>query len=134
MWLFGTWDLKNIRTERFVWECKLIDDRAVSEESSNLTSEYISQGIFRFIDEEYSKEVDDAGMIGYVLNGNVLNIASNVNQSMIERQRHRKLSESEFLVSADCVDEFEFIYLSRHIRSTSRKPINLHHLFLTFDF
>jgi hypothetical protein len=130
--LSGSWE--NYDIIYFAWECKLIVDRQKDEQRGYLVSEYITHGLLRFIDGKYSNDVDDAGMIGYVLIGDAANIVNNINESMQAPQRHRKLSDSNYLKNANPIGDFEDVYQSYHSRIRCDKPIQLYHLFMKFDF
>lgn len=132
LWL-GSWD--NHDQIYFAWEAKLVVDRHIDEEHEYLVTNYISNGIIdRFIDESYSRDVDDAGMLGYILVGDITNIVDQINKSMQSPQRTRKLTASDYLSIASPIGSFTDIYRSSHKRAFCEKYIQLHHLFLTFDF
>ena len=118
----------------FAWECKRLGDKRMDEKYAALIPEYITEGIFRFIDGEYAAGLDDAGMLGYILAGDVTNIVGDIHESMCHPRRTRLLSASNHLVLAPAVDTFNDVYQSSHKRTGSHKSIRLHHLFLTFDF
>jgi len=99
-----------------------------------LVSEYISHGLLRFIDGKYSNDVDDAGMIGYVLIGDSATIVNSINKSMRAPQRHRKLTDSNYLKIASPIGAFVDVYQSYHNRVSCNRPIQLYHLFMKFDF
>ncbi len=116
----------------FAWECKRVADRRVcAPEDRNLAAEYVSEGILRFIDEEYATGLDDAGMLGYVLAGDVGYIVEDINRSMLDRHRTRHLSGGDHLQPSSTVGSFKDIYQSSHRRKAGA-IIRLHHLFLTF--
>ena len=131
--LYGSWE-ENYHRIHFVWECKRISDRNLDKENDALIAKYVTEGIFRFIDREYAASLDDAGMLGYVLLGEVANIVSDINRSMENPHRKRQLSTSDYLVPATAIGAFANVYQSRHLRADNQKPVRLHHLFLTFDF
>ncbi len=131
--LFGSWE-ENYHQIHFVWECKRISDRNLDKENDSLVAEYVTGGIDRFIDGEYAASLDDAGMLGYVLLGEVADMVRDINRSMQEPHRKRRLSTSDYLVPTAAIENFDDIYQSRHLRKDNRSPIRLHHLFLTFDF
>lgn len=131
--LFSSWE-KDYHRVYFAWECKRICDKHVDNKCTRLIAEYITEGIFRFLDGKYAPEVDDAGMLGYVLIGDVANIVDDINQSMVHPRRSRQLSSSDHLVPAPPIGIFTDAYQSRHKRVTNQRIICLHHLFLTFDF
>ena len=118
----------------FAWECKRVGDKRVDGKYAALIPEYITEGILRFIDEEYAAGLDDAGMLGYVLDGDVTNIVDDINVSMCHPRRTRPLPAADHLAPVSAVGTFKNVYQSSHKRVSSQMPIRLHHLFLTFDF
>ena len=130
--LFHPW--MNYNQVYFAWECKRVGDKRVNTDYSALVSRYITEGILRFLDEKYAAGLDDAGMLGYVLAGGVINIVADINRSMSHPRRARRLSPSDHLVPAPAIDTFTDVYRSQHTRAASQRTIRLHHLFLTFDF
>ncbi len=132
LWL-GSWE--NHDRIYFAWEAKLIADRYAHESYEHLVAEYITDGIVdRFIDGKYSSEVNDAGMLGYVLVGDVSTIVDQINQSMHAYQRLRKLLEDDHLKRTDPIGSFTDAYCSYHKRVFCGRAIRLSHLLLTFDF
>ena len=138
----------------FTWECKLIVDKAREDKHKRLVHEYITNGIVRFLDANwrYAQVVNDAGILGYVLYGEVAQIVEAINQEMLAIPRRpessmkdvravqalqaaRKLSSSDQLklCNPDPVNHFIF-YESRHRRHFCNQDIRLYHFFLTFDF
>jgi len=116
----------------FAWECKRVSVKGINILYDNLIPSYVTEGIFRFINEEYSKGLNDAGMIGYVLGGLVQDIVIGINNSMISPQRKTKLAATDFLQNASAVNGFSNIYKSQHTHALTTGQIVLHHLF--FDF
>lgn len=129
--LCGQWH-QNARVY-FAWECKLIADYS-DRKYKDLVNEYIKNGIFRFIDKHYSAYVTDAGMLGYVLAGEVPIIVEQINRSMKSSRRQRTLPASETLNQGTPVGNFEDIYSSSHARALTSPNITLHHMFLKFNF
>ena len=138
----------------FTWECKLIVDNAREDKHRRLVPEYITNGIVRFLDANwrYAQVVNDAGILGYVLYGEVAQIVEAINQEMLEipqrpessskddrvrlaSQAARKLSSSDQLTLCNPgpINNFIF-YESRHCRHFCNQDIRLYHFFLTFEF
>ena len=138
----------------FTWECKLIVDNAREDKHRRLVPEYITNGIVRFLDANwrYAQAVNDAGILGYVLYGEVEQVVEAINQEMLAIPRRpessmkdvramqalqaaRKLSSSDQLklCNPGPVNNFVF-YESRHRRHFCNQDIRLYHFFLTFDF
>lgn len=144
----GRWE--NYDQVYFAWECKLIVDKPAQNKHKRLIPEYATEGIFRFLDGRYSSEVEDAGMLGYVLTGDASNIVNAINKRMLKLSKYSlskygshntqtspqtyKLSEYDFLKPHDPISGFTDIYQSHHNRISSRGAIRLYHLFLKFDF
>jgi hypothetical protein len=118
----------------FAWECKRIGDKRSNAEYAALIPKYITEGILRFVDGAYCAGLDDAGMLGYVLAGDVTNIVHDINVSMQHPRRKRSLEDSDHLVMAPAIGAFTDVYRSCHKRAITRTSIRLNHLFLTFDF
>ncbi|HZO71507.1 MAG TPA: hypothetical protein VFB60_04845 [Ktedonobacteraceae bacterium] len=150
------WDMKwnNEDEIYFTWECKLIVDKAREDKHRRLVPEYITNGIVRFLDGnwKYAQAVTDAGILGYVLYGEVAQIVETINQEMLAipqsressrkkvramqaLQAARRLSSSDQLklCNPSPVNNFIF-YESCHRRHFCNQDIRLYHFFLTFDF
>jgi hypothetical protein len=130
--LYGDWERDYLR-KHFVWEAKRVGDKRIDAKYSNLNSEYVNEAIYRFIERDYAAHVDDAGVLGYVLAGEASNIVNDINQTMGRLRKRDALPPSNHLQPDTPHAHFEDIYRSRHIR-TDNSPIQLHHLFFTFDF
>jgi hypothetical protein len=144
----------------FTWECKLIVDKAREDKHRRLVHEYITDGIVRFLDANwrYAQAVNDAGILGYVLYGEVAQMVEAINQEMLAipqrpkssrppkssrkdvramqaLQAARRLSSSDQLklCNPGPVNNFIF-YESCHRRHYCNQDIRLYHFFLTFDF
>lgn len=131
LWLHGTWE--NYDVKHFVWEAKLVGDKRVNLEYDGLSSEYVNEAIYRFIRGEYASQVSDAGVLGYVLAGDVGNIVADINQSMGNIRKSPPLLLSNHLRRVESINGFRDVYQSDHDRAEG-VSIRLHHLFLTFDF
>ena len=129
--MYGGWEGYDKR--HFVWEAKRLGDRQIDQQYSSLNSEYVNEGIYRFIRCEYANNLSDAGMLGYILAGNAGVIVSHINQSMNNIRKNPALPKSNHLTIAEPINHFHDIYFSQHER-VDKTLIKLHHLFLTFDY
>lgn len=131
--LWGHWE--NYHQVHFVWECKRVAaKRKGSNTYKDLIPEYIAEGMFRFLDEGYAAGLSDAGMLGYVLAGDVPGIVRGINRSMTSSRRERKLDMIDNLRQTGPIGTFTDAYISCHKRAVSGSLVQVHHLFLTFDF
>lgn len=148
--MWGNWE--SYDKIHFIWECKLIAPDSDST-YKNFVYKYITGGMLRFFLEEwkYAHHVDDSGMLGYVLAGEVPTIVEDINQKMlVPPQPHKSskpkaqakqpslssydFSESDFLKPSSPIGAFPYVYESCHDRAFCNRPIHLYHLFLIFDF
>ena len=110
----------------FAFECKKMNVRC-SRRWRSQASEYVEEGIRRFITGKYAAGLDDGGMIAYVMDGNVAKAIGAVEKSMMRSSCLRlcdkvPLLPSRILPATDCVKE------SRHdIRDPA---FCIHHVFL----
>jgi hypothetical protein len=132
MSLYGVWE-RDYLNKRFVWEAKRVGDKRINSDYSTLNSEYVNEAIYRFIRSEYATDLSDAGVLGYVLDGNVSSIVNDVNASMGRLRNNLALSLSNHIQITSPIRGFDDVYQSNHMR-TDESLIQLHHLFLTFDF
>jgi hypothetical protein len=150
-----SWSLSTSDDIYFAWECKLIVDRARETKHDHLIREYVIDGMVRFVDGhwKYSGDVDEAGMLGYVLYGDTLDIVDAINTAILNppqfrdeaaladdrykwaRQRAQTLSASDRLELCNPSPvEGTTIYQSNHKRDFNDRDILLYHIFLHFQF
>lgn len=130
--LYDVWE-REYHDVHFVWEAKRVGDKRVEPTYSNLNAEYVNEAIYRFIHREYADGLKDAGVLGYVLGGEVGNIVGDINQSMGRLRVNKPLPVTNHLRAVPAINQFEDIYESTHTR-TDNSSIRLHHLFLVFNF
>ena len=130
--LYDVWD-KNYLQRRFIWEAKRVGDKRRNIVYENLNSEYVNEAIYRFIKIDYANDLNDAGVLAYVLEGNAADIVFDINQTMGNIRINHPLPLSNHLFPAKSIGGFKDIYNSHHIR-TDNTEIVLHHLFFSFDF
>jgi len=129
--MYGGWEGYDAR--HFVWEAKRLGDRRIDPRYSPLNSEYVNEGMYRFIRRQYADGLGDAGMLGYILAGDARTIVSDINQSMGSLRKNPALFVTDHLKADEPMNQFRDIYQSQHTR-TDGTLINLRHLFLTFDY
>ncbi len=132
MKLYGSWE-RDYHKKHFVWEAKRVGDKRTNARYSTLNPEYVHEAIYRFIRHEYADALSDAGILGYVLDGEVKNIVHDINRSMGRIRRNPPLPASNHIQGAQPIHGFEHVFRSWHTRTDSTR-LTLHHLFLVFDF
>lgn len=110
----------------YAFECKRLND-------SNYGS-YVNDGILRFIEEKYSKNMSFAGMIGYfeVNNIEIKDIISKINNNLANKFNRGKLKEKSQLDKLEIQKRFKYSYISNHERKT-RNHIDLYHLIFDYN-
>lgn len=101
----------------FIVECKRL---------KNASPKYISDGLSRFINKDYSVNESYAGMMSFIVEGDIKSICS----SLMEKCKQENYSESIFTNSR--VDDFEISFYTSHNREGT-DLINIYHLFLEFN-
>jgi hypothetical protein len=130
--LYGSWE-REYNEVHFVWEAKRVGDERINKAYAGLNAEYVNEAIYRFIYGDYATGLNNAGVLAYVLAGDVPVIVSHINSSMGRIRRNPPLPPSEHLVISSPIGGFENVYLSNHTR-VDTSTIQLHHLFFAFDF
>lgn len=110
----------------YAFECKRINN-------SNY-AKYVDEGILRFIECKYSKDMTFAGMIGYFETNNpdIEDIIKKINTNLNNKFNSGKLVNLSSLKKFSLVDDFEHSYISNHERKDNNS-IDLYHLILDYD-
>ena len=113
----GRTDLSfGISSFEYVIECKRL---------KNAHQQYISEGLCRFIKNEYSSNESYAGMIGFVVEGNITNISDELKNKCQKEEFSNNSFANEKLYS------WKHGFKTAHNR-VNNTAINLHHLFFEF--
>lgn len=125
--------LSNIKNSFFVFECKNLDGE------SALNSQYIQEGIHRFVNEKYPTTLGRNGMLGFIIKpidieGNTQKINNLLNKSGTNAEivAVRKQTK-EHLKKYTIVNNFVFSYCSKHETLTDKKSFELYHLMLDYS-
>lgn len=100
----------------YVVECKRL---------KSASQKYISEGLYRFIKNEYSSNESYAGMIGFVVEGNITDISDELKNKCVKE----KFNNNSF--AKEKLKDWKFGFKTAHNR-VDKTEINLHHLFFEF--
>lgn len=100
----------------FIVECKRL---------KNANSQYIDEGLYRFINKDYSANETYAGMMGFVVDGYIKNICSSL-ETECKKERYY---ENDFVRSK--INYTENAFVTSHFRKELNE-INIYHLFFEF--
>ena len=93
-------------------------------------SEYVTEGMMRFVRGQYGRSVSDGAMVGYVLDGDVPSAMRRVEANLVSRCGELGMtSPASFANSTQCPDE-AWVRETAHERNASLWRIRVHHLFL----
>ena len=104
----------------------LVENDWRTRDASYLRRRYIATGIDNFVNGRYSDKMNIGCMVGYVVQGSASEIASKINTLLIRDGRNKEN------IMFNAIDGCSDCYLSKHIRTTDYKEIELCHVFLTF--
>lgn len=109
-----------------VYECKRLNVVKNGKKSS-LATEYVSDGMMRFVTCQYSPQVRQGGMLGYVMNGDLDDAAAKVNKATnahagVLALEGMPVSFSGIKAGTRCSSE--------HRRAQCASPFRIHHLLL----
>ncbi len=101
----------------FIIECKRL---------KNASQKYIDDGLHRFINKEYSENESYAGMIGFVIEGDIKSICLKLE----EKCKKESFCKNIFTQSNNKCSKYYFN--TSHYRKNNEE-INIYHLFFEFD-
>jgi hypothetical protein len=106
-------------------ECKRLDPH---ESPKQLRSEYVREGINRFVGQQYGRALEIGFMAGYVLRCSEVAALNDLNECLdgIGRSSERLAQDASYGAAAG------FIACSTHVRGTDLIPLVLLHSFLSF--
>ncbi|KZX16732.1 hypothetical protein MBCUT_05960 [Methanobrevibacter cuticularis] len=109
--------------EYFVIECKRLDG------SNTLNDNYIRKGLMKFITGTYSSNENNAIMIGYIEKGEISDIINKLNKKL---NNIKNIHTLKILSPVNTVENFDYMYNSKHKRNSRLPTILIHHLM--FDY
>lgn len=115
--------IDNMNEDSYIcFECKRFLKTNIAK--SNFEAEYYGQGVKRFENMEYSRNMNEAGMIAFLETGDMDKL-----RKLLEKQLPEKSSNG---LLDDCSLQYSFQYVFRtiHDRDVKGKEIYLHHILL----
>lgn len=121
------------RNNHFTFECKRLDGK------TPLNSEYVKEGIHRFISEKYPTNLGRNGMLGFIIKPcNIDKNTQSINNLIIQSGTNAEIIEvrnntTVHLSKTNIQKGFDFSYISKHQTTNDKKPFELHHLMLDYS-
>ncbi|AGA28573.1 hypothetical protein [Singulisphaera acidiphila] len=114
----------------FCLECKRLN--VVKEgETRAYSSEYVSQGMTRFVSRQYSPFVQHGGMLGYVLDGDVDRAKQNIEANIHARHLELGMDPPGNIERSSVRPENEHIWETHHHRALETPVFRIHHMLVT---
>ena len=114
----------------FSFECKRL---RVSFPSGfdTLAGKYVTEGMYRYFNGQYARNLDKGGMLGYVMDGNIDVAVNDVKAAIEKRRLNLYMQENETLKASTCTT-------SKQVKETLHKygPIKIftiYHVFLPMN-
>lgn len=120
----------------YVIECKRLNNQNLSG-TTGLNSEYVKNGICRFVSDYYPSHFGINGMIGFVvdnldIDSNIANLNSFLNKDLINDKKETVNAKAvQEIKQIELYESFRYSYTSTH-KTRSEREITLYHLM--FDF
>ena len=112
----------------FCLECKRLN--ALKEGTKRgLATEYVVHGMMRFMTGQYGSEVQEGGMVGYVLDGDVADGMRRVAVAVGARWQELGMKKPGTLLQSSVLSTVKSVQESHHVRGKTRDRFVIHHLF-----
>lgn len=113
----------------FCLECKRLNVVKGARKRSYAT-EYVVHGMMRFMTGLYASRVQEGGMLGYVLDGNVRDAINRVSTVVGSRWQELGMESPGLLLGSTMLATVATARETRHRRGTAEEPFVIHHLFV----
>ncbi len=110
-------------------ECKIIGEDKYIDSKNSFERENPTNGIMSFISGKYARYMPLAGMIGFVIDGNIKTKIDKIRQRLT---KHKDIETIKNLIEYSIKENFKYSYHSIHKRYSNLKEIDIYHLF--FDY
>lgn len=112
----------------FAFECKKLNV-LYSKKWESQATEYVTEGMRRFINGKYAASLTDGGMLGYVMDGQVNRAIDVVNDRILSRCHDLCMNPHCNLSPSTLRPDLDHIKVTLH--SLSSRTFTLHHIFLS---
>lgn len=112
----------------FCLECKRLNT-VVQHRRRSLATEYVAQGMLRFVRRQYGDQVRHGGMLGYVLDSRVDLAIKSVQTAITSHRQDLMIGDDATLRRSSFVPEIERIFETAHLRDGAVAPFLIQHIF-----
>ncbi len=111
----------------FSLECKRLRIQSPSG-FQTLAGKYVTEGMYRYFNSQYAVGLDKAGMLGYVMDGNVTQAVQDVTKAIESRKTALCMSDNDTLVPSPLVSSPQVKQTFHNYGSENR--FTVYHIFL----
>lgn len=112
----------------FCLECKRLN-AMIGGQRRTLATEYVSQGMFRFVRRQYGAQVRHGGMLGYVLDGQVDAAVNEVAVAIVAQKNELGLVGEPNLSPSRFLPDEAGVFETAHTRAEAQQPFLVQHIF-----
>jgi hypothetical protein len=112
----------------FCMECKRLN-AMIGGQRRTLATEYVSQGMSRFVRRQYGAQVRHGGMLGYVLDGQVDAAVNAVAAAIVAQKDKLGFIGEPILSSSRFLTDEASVFESAHTREHPQHPFLIQHIF-----
>lgn len=112
----------------FCLECKRLNITVAGRRRS-LGTEYVTQGMYRFVKRQYGDQVRHGGMLGYVLDSRVDLAIKSVRTALKSHRRDLQIHGKSDLQRSSFLPEVKNVLESAHARTGGPVPFLIQHIF-----
>jgi len=114
----------------FCLECKRLHVTKNGKFSS-LATEYVTEGMMRFVSGRYSAAVNHGGMLGFVLNSNTVQAVTNVGGVIQARHIDLGMASPGDMQFSSVRPADTNARETHHVRPHNNDPFHIHHIFVS---
>lgn len=112
----------------FCLECKRLN-AMIGGQRRTLATEYVSQGMFRFVRRQYGAQVRHGGMLGYVLDGQVDAAVNAVAVAIVAQKNELGFVGKPTLSPSRFLPDGAGVFETAHTRVDPQQPFLVQHIF-----
>lgn len=102
----------------------------ISNKRRSLASEYVKEGMQRFVDGQYAQSVRHGAMLGYVLDGDIRGAMKNVENNIRKRLTELRMDRNGGFLASTIRPDDPQVKETRHHRARETAVFRIHHLFV----
>ncbi|MFP4121718.1 hypothetical protein [Coleofasciculus sp.] len=112
----------------FTFECKRLNIIRKDNQRESLATQYVEEGMMRFITSQYASGLLNGGMIGYIMNGDIKTALQAVNRGVESRCQELRINPPSGLCTSSLIPTNTQVKETLH--NLESRKLTIHHVFL----